>query len=323
MHNQPYKFSVAPMMNWTDRHCRFFHRLLTKRALLYSEMLTSEAIVFGDRTYLLDFTKEEHPIALQIGGSNPDNLAKAAYIGENEGYDEINLNVGCPSSRVQSGYFGARLMAEPELVGDCVSAMQAAVNIPVTVKCRIGIDNQYEEEDFRRFIDVVAEAGCKLFIIHARKAWLKGLSPKENRYVPAIDYHRVYRLKAARPDLTIVINGEIRDHDAAKNHLNHVDGVMIGRAAYQTPFMLADVDQRYFDEPGLSCSRETIIELMLDYIKFHISTGGRLRDVVRHMFGLYHGQPGARAFRRYIAENSKHGGVEVLAQAKKLVSEPV
>lgn len=311
------------MMNWTDRHCRFFHRLISKRALLYTEMLTSEAIIHGNRKSLLKFSEKEHPVALQLGGSKPSNLVKAAYIGENEGYDEINLNIGCPSDRVQSGRFGACLMSEPELVGDCVSAMQAIVDIPVTIKCRIGIDNQNVAEDLTRFIEITADAGCKIFIVHARKAWLKGLSPKENRDVPPLDYDRVYQLKASRPDLTIVINGEIRDHNAAMLHLNHVDGVMLGRAVYHMPYLLAEVDQRYFNEPVIPHTREEIIREMLNYIQSHLDTGGRLQDIVRHMLGLYHGQHGAKAFRRHITENYKHGGIEVLIQAMELTSEQV
>ena len=310
------------MMDWTDRHCRFFHRLLSKQALLYTEMLTAEAVIHGDRKRLLGFSEAEHPLALQLGGSNPARLAEAARIGAAEGYNEINLNVGCPSDRVQSGRFGACLMAEPELVGACIAAMRAAVDIPVTVKCRIGIDDQDGEADFTRFIDIVADAGCRLFIVHARKAWLKGLSPKENRDVPPLDYTRVYRLKAARPDLTIAINGGIGDHHAVATHLSHVDGVMLGRAAYQTPYLLAEVDRRYFGTRSLPPTREAVVDTMLDYAQAHIDNGGRLQDVTRHMLGLFHGQPGARAFRRHITENAKEGRVAILSEAIKLMREP-
>jgi tRNA-dihydrouridine synthase A len=243
---QCHKFAVAPLMDWTDRHCRFFHRILTRQALLYTEMVTAEAILHGKRELLLGFSPEEHPIALQLGGSNPAKLAEAARIGAGYGYDEINLNVGCPSDRVQEGRFGACLMAEPQLVADCVAAMRAAVQIPVTVKCRIGIDDQDSERDFQTFIDTVADAGCTTFIVHARKAWLKGLSPKENRDIPPLDYDRVHRLKASRPDLTIVLNGGLGSLDEALQHQGALDGVMLGRAAYQTPWLLADVDQRIF-----------------------------------------------------------------------------
>lgn len=307
------------MMDWTDRHCRFFHRLLSKQALLYTEMVTAEAVLHGDRAWLLGFSEAEHPVALQLGGSEPARLAEAAQIGESEGYTEINLNVGCPSDRVQAGRFGACLMAEPKLVAECVAAMQAAVSIPVTVKCRIGIDDQDTEADFMRFIEIVAAAGCRLFIVHARKAWLKGLSPKENRDIPPLDYARVYRLKATRPDLTIVLNGGIASHDQVEAHLKLVDGVMLGRAAYQTPYLLADVDRRYFGENREPRTREDVIEEMLDYTAAHIARGGRLNNITRHMHGLYHGQPGARAFRRYLSENASGGSADVLAHAARLM----
>ena len=242
------KFCVAPMMDWTDRHCRFFHRLLTGRARLYTEMVTAEAILHGDRQRLLAFNAEEHPVALQLGGSDPARLAQAATIGEGFGYDEINLNVGCPSDRVQEGRFGACLMAEPDLVARCVAAMRTRVAVPVTVKCRIGIDDQDSEADLERFVSAVANAGCKTFIVHARKAWLEGLSPKENREVPPLDYGRVYRLKAAHPELEIILNGGIGSLEEAATHLAHVDGVALGRAAYQNPYLLAEVDGRLFGD---------------------------------------------------------------------------
>ncbi|HVJ76926.1 MAG TPA: tRNA dihydrouridine(20/20a) synthase DusA, partial [Hyphomicrobium sp.] len=250
-----HRFCVAPMMDWTDRHCRVFHRQLSRHALLYTEMVTADAVIHGDRQRLLGYSEAEHPIALQLGGSNPAKLAEAARIGADLGYDEINLNVGCPSDRVQEGRFGACLMAEPEVVAECVAAMRGRQPVPVTVKCRIGIDEQDAEEDLRRFIDAVAAAGCATFIVHARKAWLKGLSPKENREVPPLDYGRVYRLKAARPELEIVINGGIETIAAAQAHLDHVDGVMVGRAAYQNPAILADVDRMIFDAADESSTR--------------------------------------------------------------------
>jgi tRNA-dihydrouridine synthase A len=296
-------FSVAPMMDWTDRHCRFFHRELTRHALLYTEMVTAEAILRGDRERLLALSSpEEHPVALQLGGSDPAKLAEAARIGQDFGYDEINLNVGCPSDRVQVGRFGACLMAEPDLVARCVAAMRAAVSIPVTVKSRIGIDNQDQEADFQRFIDTVADAGCTTFIVHARKAWLSGLSPKENREVPPLDYARVYRLKAARPDLTIVINGGITSLTECDEHLQHVDGVMLGRAAYHEPYILAQVDQRYFGSSAHTVSRREAVERLMPYISQHLARGGRLNNITRHILGVYHGEPRARLFRRILSE---------------------
>ena len=310
----PHRFCVAPMMDWTDRHCRFFHRLLTKQARLYTEMVTADAILYGDRARLLAHAEVEHPVALQLGGSDPAKLAAAAEVGVDAGFDEINLNVGCPSDRVQGGNFGACLMADPELVGRCVAAMQAAVSVPVTVKCRIGIDDQDSEADFARFIEVVAAAGCRTFIVHARKAWLKGLSPKQNREVPPLDYQRVYRLKATRPDLTVVINGGIKDLDGAEEHLAQVDGVMFGRAAYQTPYLLADVDQRLFGADYVSATREEALQDLLTYVDTHIRGGGRLNNVTRHILGLYHGRPGARAFRRHLSEHAtgEAAGADVL-----------
>jgi len=305
------------MMDWTDRHCRFFHRLLTRHALLYTEMITADAVICGDRERLLGFSTEEHPVALQLGGSNPERLATAARIGAEFGYDEINLNVGCPSDRVQEGRFGACLMAEPELVAECVAAMQATCEVPVTVKCRIGIDDQDSEADLERFISTVAAAGCATFIVHARKAWLQGLSPKENRNVPPLDYNRVYRLKAAHPELTIVINGGIRSLDEAEKHLQHVDGVMLGRAAYQMPYLLAEVDRRIFgsDEPPVS--RREVVERLKPYIERHLARGGRLNNITRHILGLYHGEPGARMFRRHLSgTDAREGsGLEPLNRA--------
>ncbi len=311
------------MMDWTDRHCRFFHRQITRHALLYTEMEVEQAIRLGKRERLIGFSPEEQPVALQIGGSHPAHLAEAAKIGEDFGYREINLNVGCPSDRVQEGRFGACLMAEPGLVAECVAAMQAAVRVPVTVKCRIGIDEQDSEADFDRFIGMVASAGCKTFIVHARKAWLKGLSPKENREIPPLDYGRVYRLKAAKPELTVVINGGINSLDEAEAHLRHVDGVMVGRAAYHTPFMLAEVDRRIFGDTADAPTREEILDRLMPYIARHMANGGRLNNVTRHILGLYHGVPGARAFRRHLSEGAPGPGVriDVLEEARALLRE--
>jgi tRNA-dihydrouridine synthase A len=309
------------MMQWTDRHCRYFHRQLSACALLYTEMVTSAAIIYGNRERLLGFDAAEHPVALQIGGSIPRELAEAAAIGAASGYDEINLNVGCPSDRVQAGRFGASLMAEPELVAECVAAMQEAVpaEVPVTVKCRIGIDDQDSETDFTRFIESVVSAGCKLFVVHARKAWLNGLSPKENRDVPSLDYDRVYRLKAARPDLTIVINGGIASLAEAKAHLGHVDGVMLGRAAYHNPMLLAGVDAEIFGEAGapLLPHPAAVVTRMLPYIEAQLAQGEHLSAITRHMLGLVHGLPGARKFRRILTEGAirSGAGVELVTEA--------
>jgi tRNA-dihydrouridine synthase A len=309
------------MMDWTDRHCRTFHRQLTRHALLYTEMVTAPAILHGDRARLLGKSEAEGDVALQLGGSDPKALAEAAEIGAGYGYAEINLNVGCPSDRVQEGRFGACLMAEPQLVATCVKRMQERVNVPVTVKCRIGIDDQDSERDFQNFIDTVADAGCRTFIVHARKAWLKGLSPKENREIPPLDYERVYRLKAQRPELTIAINGGVGDLDAAVGHLQHVDGVMMGRAAYQTPYVLADVDRRIFGASTDAPTRLAAIDGMLPHIERHLANGGRLNNVVRHMLGLYHGEPRARVFRRHISENAPRADATIatLIEAVSLV----
>ena len=317
-----HKFCVAPMMDWTDRHCRVFHRGLTRQALLYTEMVTALAVIHGDRERLIGFSDSEHPIALQLGGSEPAKLAEAARIGEGFGYDEINLNAGCPSDRVQEGRFGACLMAEPELVATCVAAMQRAVKIPVTVKCRIGIDDQDSEADFQRFIDTVADAGCRTFIVHARKAWLSGLSPKENREIPPLDYGRVYRLKAARPDLEIVINGGIETLDACTAHLAHVDGVMLGRAAYHTPYMLAEVDRLFFASSAPVPSRAEALTVLLPYAEAHIARGGKLSNITRHVLGMFHGQPGGRLFRRHLSEQGvKAGaGADVLLEALQIAA---
>jgi tRNA-dihydrouridine synthase A len=308
------------MMDWTDRHCRVFHRLLSTRARLYTEMITAAAVLHGDRQRLLGFSPEEHPVALQLGGSDPAQLAEAAVIGEAYGYDEINLNVGCPSDRVQDGRFGACLMAEPDLVARCVDAMAAGVRVPVTVKCRIGIDEQDSEADFERFISTVAAAGCRTFIVHARKAWLQGLSPKENRDIPPLDYERVYRLKATHPELQIIINGGIAHLDAAAAHLEHVDGVALGRAAYQNPYLLTDVDRRFFADKPAPPTRRAVIEALIPYVERHVASGGRLNNIVRHMHGLYQARPRARAFRRHLAEHAPRAGAgaNVLLEAMRI-----
>ncbi len=307
------------MMEWTDRHCRYFHRQLSRHARLYTEMVTSAAIAHGDRLRLLGFDPAEQPVALQLGGSDPDELARAAEVAVNFGYDEINLNCGCPSDRVQSGRFGACLMAEPALVGQCVAAMQSAVGgaIPVTVKCRIGIDEQDSEADLSRFVDTVAVAGCRIFIVHARKAWLQGLSPKENRDVPPLDYGRVYRLKAAFPELTIAINGGIGTIEEALVHLEAVDGVMLGRVAYKSPALLGDVDRVLFGEDAPPLDAAAVLERMREYTARELIRGTKLASVTRHMNGLINGIAGARRFRRLLTEDSvKAGaGLEVLEAA--------
>lgn len=315
-------FAVAPMMDWTDRHCRMLHRQLSARALLYTEMVTADAIIRGDRARLLNFDAAEHPVALQLGGSEPARLAEAARIGAEFGYDEINLNVGCPSDRVQSGRFGACLMAEPQLVADCVAAMRAAVTIPVTVKCRIGIDEQDPEVSLRALIAACRAAGVTNFAVHARKAWLDGLSPKENRDIPPLDYPLVYRVKAENPDLTILINGGIATLDAAEAHLVHVDGVMLGRAAYQTPALLADVDARFFG--GEPVRIETAVAAYLDYAGAELARGTPLNAMTRHMLGLFNGRPGARLFRRHLSENATRpgAGLSVLTDALSYIYDP-
>ena len=297
-----WRLSVAPMMDWTDRHCRYFHRLLSPHARLYTEMVTSAALVHGDRERLIGFDRSEHPLALQLGGSVPDELAAASRIGEQSGYDEINLNVGCPSDRVQSGRFGACLMREPALVADSFAAMQAAVSIPVTIKCRLGVDDQCELADLERFVETVHAAGCTLFVVHARKAWLKGLSPKDNREVPPLNYERVYQLKRDFPALTIVINGGIGAADEVHRHLRHTDGVMLGRAAYHDPYLLAVLERDLFGTP--LPDREAVILQMGPYVEAHLASGGRLQHISRHLLGLFQGLPGARAWRRTLSESA-------------------
>jgi tRNA-dihydrouridine synthase A len=316
-------FAVAPMMDWTDRHCRVFHRVLTRHAVLYTEMVTARAIKHGDRQKLLDFDASEQPLVLQLGGSEPDVLAEAAVIGEQYGYSEINLNVGCPSDRVQGGHFGACLMAEPQLVADCVSAMQRVVKIPVTVKCRIGIDDQDAEVDLHNFVKIVSDAGCKTFIVHARKAWLKGLSPKENREVPPLDYDRVHRLKQAFPQLTILLNGGLENLAMMQENLGLLDGVMLGRAAYHNPWILSQVDHQYTDQSAPVANRREAVDAMLPYIESKLREGLPLHRITRHMLGLYHGQPGGRIWRQILStEGCKPGaGVEVVQHAVAAVEE--
>ena len=309
------------MMDWTDRHCRVFHRLMTRRARLYTEMLTTGAIIHGDRARLLGFDASEHPVALQLGGSDPRDLAAAAVIGEDFGYDEINLNVGCPSDRVKDGRFGACLMAEPALVAEGVAAMKRAVKIPVTVKCRIGIDDQDPEVALDVLARGVIAAGADALIVHARKAWLNGLSPKENRDIPPLDYDRVYRLKAALPGVPIIINGGVGSLAEAKAHLGHVDGVMLGRAAYQDPWRLLKVESELFGEAAPHTGVKDVFEAMMPYIEDQLAHGTRLHSMTRHFVGAFHGVPGARAFRRHLAENGvKQGaGANVLRDAIALV----
>ncbi len=309
------------MMEWTDRHCRYFLRLISARALLYTEMVTSAAVIHGDRDRLLGFDAREQPVALQLGGSDPRELAEAARIGADYGYEEINLNIGCPSDRVQSGRFGACLMAESELVAECVGSMIAAVDVPVTVKCRIGINDQDSEEDLERFVALVAAAGCETFIVHARKAWLEGLSPKQNRDVPPLDYERVYALKRMHPGLAIIINGGITSLAAAQEHLARVDGVMLGRAAYHEPWLLAGVDRLFFGETAQPLSRARVVEAFADYAEAQLGHGVRLHRMTRHILGLYHGEPGARAFRRHLSENATRpgAGIDVLHEALEQV----
>jgi tRNA-dihydrouridine synthase A len=305
---QDIRFSVAPMMDWTDRHCRFFHRILSRRARLYTEMVTTGAVIHGPRDRLLGFDPAEHPVAMQLGGSDPAALAQAARICADLGYDEINLNVGCPSDRVQEGRFGACLMREPALVGDCVAAMKAAVAVPVTVKSRIGVDEQDPDAALDAVAGAAVAAGADALFVHARKAWLEGLSPKENRDVPPLDYGRVYRLKAAVPALPIAVNGGIASLEDAARHLAHVDGVMLGRAAYHAPELLLRVDPEFFGEPAPVTDAVDALEAFEPYIAARLAEGVRLNQITRHILGLFAGQPGARAFRRHLATEAVKPG---------------
>lgn len=312
-------FSVAPMLDWTDRHCRYFHRQISQSALLYTEMVTTGAIIHGKQDFLA-YHETEHPVALQLGGSDPIELAKCARLAAERGYDEINLNVGCPSDRVQNGRFGACLMAEPELVATCVKAMQdAAPNVPVTVKTRLGIDEYDSYEFLQALLDPLVEVGCPRVILHARKAWLSGLSPKENREIPPLNYDRVYQAKQDYPGLEIHLNGGVNTLAEAQEHLQHVDGVMIGRAAYANPWILADVD-RLFAGQLKSPSKEGVIDAMVDYIEAHIADGGRFWHVARHMIGLYHNCPGARQWRRTLSEQGPRAeSIAPLLEAQKII----
>lgn len=306
--NEQTRLSIAPMMDWTDRHCRYFLRLITRRALLYSEMVTSGAIIHGDSARFLAFDPAEHPVALQLGGADPHDLATAARAGADAGFDEINLNVGCPSDRVQRGRFGACLMAEPDLVADCVKAMADAVAQPITVKTRIGVDDLDSYELLMAFTEKMARAGAGRLIVHARKAWLQGLSPKQNRDIPPLDYPRVYRLKHDFPEMTMVINGGLQDLDTAAAQLDHVDGVMLGRVAYQNPYVLADADRRFFDDERAPLSREEVVLAFLPYVEAQLSAGVPLKSMTRHILGLFNGIPQARLWRRHLSEEAHKPG---------------
>jgi tRNA-dihydrouridine synthase A len=316
-----HKLCIAPMMTHTDRHFRYFLRLLTRHTMLYTEMLTTGALLHGDAGQLMVFSEAEHPIGMQLGGSDPGALAQCAVMAEAAGYDEINLNVGCPSDRVQSGRFGACLMLEPETVAECISAMQARVNIPVTVKCRIGVDHSAGYPFLANFIRSTSAAGCKTFFIHARKAWLQGLSPRQNREVPPLDYDLVYRIKQDFPDLEIIINGGINTLEQAVNHCNHVDGAMIGRAACNNPFLLARADRIIFGTDTAAPQQKEVLRQYLDYVEAGLQAGIALSKMTRNLTGLFQGRPGARAFRRYLGENihDKAAGIEVMERAMNLV----
>jgi tRNA-dihydrouridine synthase A len=316
-----WRFCVAPMMEWTDKHCRAFHRQLTCRALLYTEMVTTGAVLRGDRNRLIGFDPQEQPVALQLGGSDPKALAQCARIAADFGYVEVNLNVGCPSDRVQEGRFGACLMAEPALVGECVAAMKAAVSIPITVKCRIGIDDQDPEHALEAMTAAVKSAGVAALIVHARKAWLSGLSPRENRDIPPLDYDRAYRLKAAHPHLPIVINGGIATLEAAREHLTQLDGVMVGRTAYQEPWRLLAVDPMLFGDAAPHASMKAAVEALYPYIERELQRGTRLHSITRHLHGAFHAVPGARAYRRHLATQAvkPNASVAVLAEALAMV----
>lgn len=306
----PHTFCVAPMLDWTDQHCRYFYRLLSKRALLYTEMVTTGALIHGDYQRFLAFDNSEHPVAFQLGGSNPRELALCAKMVADAGYDEVNLNVGCPSDRVQNGRFGACLMAEPQVVADGIAAMQQAVSIPVTVKSRIGIDDKDSYEELVDFISTVANVGCQTFIVHARKAWLSGLSPKQNRDVPPLRYDVVYQLKKDFPQLVFILNGGLTTLEQAEENLSLVDGVMLGREVYHNPYILADVDSRLFADDLNRVTREEVVELLIPYIQTQLQAGVRLNSISRHVLGLFHGAPGARGWRRYISEHAHKPGAD-------------
>ncbi len=310
------RFCVAPMLDWTDRHCRYFYRTMSRHAVLYTEMVTTGAIIHGKGDFL-QFNTAEQPVALQLGGSDPEALAHCAKLAEERGYDEVNLNVGCPSDRVQNGMFGACLMAKPELVAECVAAMKAVTTIPITVKSRIGIDDMDSFEFLVEFIEKIKAAGCETFIIHARKAWLTGLSPKENRDIPPLDYDRVYKIKKLFPGLEIILNGGVKTLEESKEHLNHVDGVMMGREAYHNPYIMADVDNVIYAQNTDKPTRSKVLSDMSDYITLHEQGGGRAWHALRHMMGLYQGLPGAKIWRRYLSENA----VKTDRTAKELIHE--
>ena len=321
MSNINRKFTVAPMLDWTDRHCRYFHRLLTKQALLYTEMVTTGALLNGDVERHLRFNAFEQPVALQLGGSEPKEMAACARLAEDYGYAEVNINVGCPSERVQKGAFGACLMAEPHLIADCVAAMQAAVNMPVTVKNRIGIDEQQERDSLFNFVETVAQAGCQTFIVHARKAWLKGLSPKENREIPPLNYALVYELKQAFPQLEIIINGGITTLEQCQHHLQFVDGVMVGREAYHNPWLLAQVDSQLYATPDSFNQRKAVIDAFIPYVEQQLSQGVTLAPMSKPILGLFQGIAGARYWRRYISENAfkSNADSKILLQAMQKI----
>jgi tRNA-dihydrouridine synthase A len=321
--NNPWTFCIAPMMGWTDRHFRSLFRLISSEARLYTEMVTSAALVYGDVARLLAYSPQEHPLALQLGGSNPAELAHCAQLAESLGFAEVNINVGCPSDRVQSGNFGACLMADPQLVADCVAAMKAKVQIPVTVKCRVGIDELDSDEYFFKFIDTVAQAGCSVFLVHARKAWLKGLSPKQNREIPELNIERVARLKALHPDLTIVLNGGLHTLDDCEAQLKVFDGVMVGRAAYMDPFTFGEVDQRLFGHAPQALSRREIIEIYCEYISAQVKAGVPLKSMSRHMLNTFNGEPGARHWRRFLSlyAHKPGAGPAVVREAMKRMEE--
>lgn len=316
-------FSVAPMLDWTDRHERYFLRLISHHALLYTEMVTTGAIIFGDRDRYLQFNKEEHPVALQLGGSDIKHLAECTKIAEDYGYDEVNLNLGCPSNRVQNGSFGACMMAEPELVGECIAAMKQSVKIPVSAKTRIGIDDKDSFEELVHFVGTLHEAGCENFVIHARKAILKGLSPKENRTIPPLKYDVVYKIKELFPQCHISLNGGVKTLDETLMHLKHVDGVMMGREAYHNPYLLSDVDRLIFEDDHAVLTRHQIVECMFPYIEKEMQKGVRLQSIVRHMLGIFQGVKGTKAWKRYISENAhkEDAGLDVLKHALTLVED--
>ncbi len=319
-----YRFTVAPMMDWSDRHCRYLWRLISKNTLLYTEMVTTGAVIHGDRERFLGFNPEEHPVALQLGGSDPKALAQCAKLAEDWGYDEVNLNCGCPSDRVQQGMIGACLMAHPELVAECVTAMRDAVKIPITVKHRIGLDKVEDFGFLENFVHSIAATGCDTFIVHARNAWLDGLSPKDNREIPPLRYDWVHRLKAENPQLTIILNGGLKDLNSCAAQLQLLDGVMVGREAYHNPYLLAEVDQRFYSECGQIGqipSRNAIFEQYIEYCRRQLAAGCKLHHLSRHLLGLFQGQPGARGFRRYISENAfkPDAGINVLLEAYQFV----